>query len=169
MSARQGGDFLPAYRWLSEKIGHWPLFLAVGEAERDIRITGYQNQWLRLLSSSARGNEYRKAGQFPSYVLFSFTDMPGASFSDYHHWHAPLNGETGPEAEKKVLAPGRSDELWLRKARRAPGSVQAHVPALDLRTADRIWCRSDQVAEQLKAIGFDREKIEVRRLTVEES
>lgn len=167
MSSRESLDFLPAYRWLSHKIGHWPLFMAVGDDPWDLRITGYQNQWLRVLSSSAKGNVYRKAGESPSYVLFSFTQVPKASFSDYHAWHGPLNGGMGPEAEKSVLCPGRSEKLWLQKARRSPGSVQAHVPSLDLRRADRIWCRSQKVRKQLIGMGFDPKLVEVRRLPVQ--
>ncbi len=34
-----------AYGWLADRLGFWPLFLAVGETEEDRRVTGYQMQW----------------------------------------------------------------------------------------------------------------------------
>jgi len=168
ISLREGEDFfIPAYSWLAGQIGHWPLFLAVGNDDDAMRITGYQNQWRRILSSSATGNTYRRKGEFPSRVLFSFHDLPEVSFSDYHNWHIPLNGgEEEEDIERLVLAPGRSSELWLRKAGRRPGSVQGHVSKLDLRSADRIWCRSRKASKQLQEIGFAPERIEVQRLNI---
>lgn len=172
MSLSDGEDewgYVAAYRWLAQRIGHWPLFLAVGSKEDAVRITGYQNQWARLLSSSAQGNQYREPGQFPSTVLFSFAKLPDVSYSDYYNWHTPLNDPRvdRPEVDRQVLAPGRSEDNWLRKASRQPGSVQGHVPRLDLRTAERVCCRSQEARQQLIALGFDPNRVITERLSVD--
>ncbi len=57
---------------------------------------------------------------------------------------------------------------WLRLARRTPGSVQAVVSELDLRTADEIWAPSQRVARSLLQRGFDRDRVRVQRLRVGE-
>ncbi len=54
---------------------------------------------------------------------------------------------------------------WLRHARRG-APVQAVVPALDLRTAAALWCRTAAERRRLAALGFAPERIAVRRLTV---
>jgi len=166
-------QFKDAYAWLAKRIGYWPLFLSVGDDPDAWRMTGYQSQWSRLLSMRHQDGQriatYRQPGEFPSLVLFSFDQLPPASFSSYHWWHCVLNG---PEAvtkqeERKILRPHYSKEDWLRKAARSPGSVQAHVPQLDLGQAQRIWCRSLAAKKQLVEQGFDQKIIQVKRLAVD--
>jgi hypothetical protein len=50
-----------AYRWLEGRIGFQPLFLAAGFQEWQIQMTGYQDQWRRLIGydSEAEGKIYR--------------------------------------------------------------------------------------------------------------
>jgi len=159
----------PAYDWLAERIGFYPLFLAVGDHEDALRITGYADQFRR---------KHRPAG-VRNRALFSFADLPEPlAFQDYDAWHFPLGGtmEIGTHRREVIVPPywerailkaswRRSD--WLRRARRAPGSVQAAVPELDLRAADRIWCRNQATRGRLIAMGFAPERVEVRRLRVE--
>lgn len=170
MTKRWGDtDFMPGYAWLAERLGYWPLFLSVGEDAEALRMTGYQNQWARVLSVSIRGNTYRKKGEYPSNVLFSFRDLPDLDYTDYSAWHLPLSdpGSTNREEEAEIMAPGRSSALWLQKARRKPGSVQAHCPSLDLTSADRIWCRSQEAKRHLVRLGFAEPIVEVKRLRVD--
>lgn len=169
MTKRWGDDYyLESYRWLERRLGYWPLFLSVGDNPQALGMTGYQNQWARLLSISKHGNTYREPGQFPSTVLFSFSHLENPVFTDYDWWHEPLNDPRleDPSTETRVMSPQRSRELWLRKARERPGTVQAHVRSLDLRRADRIWCRSQQARRHLRNLGFPAERVEVHRLPV---
>jgi len=159
----------PAYDWLAERIGFYPLFLAVGDVEKVSRITGYDDQFRRKHRPRRLRNK----------VLFSFADLPEpVRFQDYDAWHFTIGGamELGTHHREVVVPPywerlilkrsyRRSD--WLRLARRHPGSVQATVPQLDLRRADRIWCRNKDTARRLARMGFDPERIEVRRVRVE--
>lgn len=162
-----------AYSWLSQRIGHWPLFLSVGDDPSAWQMTGYQSQWARLLSERYQEGKriatYRKPGDFPSLVLFSFPCLSQASFSSYYWWHCALNGAeaVSKEEEEEMLRPRYSTDDWLKKAVRSPGSVQAHVPQLDLGQAQRIWCRSLKAKQQLIKQGFDPEIIQVKRLAVD--
>lgn len=171
------------YRWLADRVGFWPLFLGVGCHAWDLQLTGYQNQWRRILSQSRDETIYRRAGEFPNMVLFSFEDAPpGAVFSDYHAWHIVLNAidwaarvghelglrPLGVSVERQVLKPSWSRADWLRKARRAPASVQAVVPELDLATATAIWGRNQPTRRRLIDLGFSAERVAVRRLRVED-
>lgn len=171
-----GGDvednFYQAYKWLEGQIGHWPLFLSVGDHPEAWYMTGYASQWEKILTlryqDGKRIATHRKAGEFPSLVMFSYKDTPPqASFSSYHWWHCALNGPASQEEEKEILRPAYSAQDWLKKSKRSPGSVQAHVPQLDLSAAERIWCRSQKAKKQLMDRGFDREKIQVKRLSVQ--
>jgi len=83
--ARQEADkeLLPAYEWLEERIGFFPLFLAIGNQEWRLRMTGYQDQWKRFLSYDfeAKKRIYRHKGEFPNYCLFSFDEGTEGTFS----------------------------------------------------------------------------------------
>ncbi|MBF0208609.1 MAG: hypothetical protein HQK53_17180 [Oligoflexia bacterium] len=54
--------FEQKYKWLEKQIGFYPLFMAVGRRNDDLRMTGYQNQWRKVLSRSRDGNTYREKG-----------------------------------------------------------------------------------------------------------
>jgi hypothetical protein len=184
-----------AYGWLAEEVGFPPLFCSAGGTEEDIRITGYQGQWARVVSSSMyrdctrrwrRRSSLRKAGEAPDLVLMGFRDLPGARFQDYGAWHVILNssepcrpadgpwahrslrmGAVGPRARASVLKPSRSSSDWLRDAQRRPGCVQAVVPELDLRAAASVWCRRQRTARLLAGMGFDPSIVHVVRLRIE--
>lgn len=83
-----------AYAWMADRCGFWPLWLAVGDDEVARRLTGYPNQWRRLLVSAPDPERCldRRRGDVPSDVLFSWADAPaGVVHSDYHNWHLVLN------------------------------------------------------------------------------
>lgn len=162
--------FEPAYDWLAERIGFHPLFLSVGDCEDAWRMTGYDAQFHRT----------RKAEWVRNKVMFSFADLPEPlSFQDYAAWHVALGGvhlgsgrthhrevSVSPYWERAILKRSYRRSDWLRMARRDPGSVQAAVPELDLRSAERTWCRNKRTARELERMGFAPERIQVRRMRV---
>jgi hypothetical protein len=164
-------DFKDAYRWLEKEVGFYPLFLAVGSTEEDVRMTGYQNQWRRLLSTGPDGNTYRKKGDFPNFVLFSFENVEGI-FTDYAAWHLVLNSSYNnyqiTEYEKRLIF----KHSWVRsrlvrKARKEHHSVQLITPKLYLPDAGRVWVRNQETKKGLESKGF--ENVKVKRLSLEGS
>lgn len=106
--------YIRTFRWWERKMGFYPMFLAVGSTELDIRMTGYPNQWCKIIESSSKNiggkkvklpnggfktvggrwlqiNKLRKAGTFPNYVLLSFDNVDGV-FTDFDAWHIAMNG-----------------------------------------------------------------------------
>lgn len=163
-------DLKDAYFWLEKEVGFYPLFLAVGATEEDIRMTGYQNQWRRILSSGPDGKEYIKRGEFPNDVLVSFENIDGI-FMDYDYWLLVLNSghknyQMTDYETRLVFKPSWPTSKWLRKARKNPHSVQLVTSRLYLPGASRIWVRNRQTEGLLTSIGF--ENVEVKRLLLEE-
>lgn len=160
--------FKGAYSWLEKQIGFHPLFLSVGETEEDIRMTGYQNQFRKILTESKDGKTYRKKGEYPNFVLFSFDEVKGV-FLDYMNWHIVLNSSHRDykitDYEKRlVLKPSWNKSKWLLYAKRNPHSVQLVVSRLDLRKAERVWCRNKSTKKKLEEMDFT--PVEVKRLEV---
>lgn len=163
-------DFEGAYRWLEKEVGFYPLFLAVGPTEEDKRMTGYQNQWRRLLARGKDLREYRKKGEIDNQVLLSFLNISDGIFMDYEYWHIVLNSalndyEVNKWVKKLIFRPTWNKNRWLDYAEREPHSVQLIVPELDLREAEVVWVRNRKTQEELKNIGFP--NVEVRRLAVD--
>ncbi|MEK6846302.1 MAG: hypothetical protein AABY26_06065 [Nanoarchaeota archaeon] len=163
--------FKDAYSWLEKEVGFYPLFLAVGATEEDIRMTGYQNQWRRILSGGSNGKTYRKRRILPNEVLFSFEEIDGV-FMDYGYWHIALNAAHNnyqiTDYEKKLIfKPSWSKSDWLRKARKTPHSVQLVTPKLYLPDAHRVLIRNQQTKKLLESMGFD--GVEVGRIVLENS
>jgi hypothetical protein len=152
-------DFRKAYLWLEKEVGFYPLFLAVGATEEDIKMTCYGDNWIAKTS--------RKKGEFPNNVLFSFNDVKGV-FTDYQYWHFILNANNKNYSmtyhEKKLIfKPSWKESDWLRKARKEPHSVQLVAPKLYLPDASRIWVRNNATRSLLNKLGF--QNIEVRRIS----
>ncbi len=163
-------DFKGAYSWLEKEIGFYPLFLAVGTDDEDIRMTGYQNQWRIILSEGNNGKEYQKKGDFPNYALFSFEEIDGV-FMDYNNWHIALNAghksyQMTDYEKRLIFKPSWPKSKWLRKARKEKCSVQLAAPELYMPDAGRIWVRNRQSKELLASMGFG--NVEQRRLLLEE-
>jgi hypothetical protein len=172
----------PAYDWLAERLGFYPLFLAVGSTDDDRRMTGYQDQWRQLLGYGPEGRVYRRRGQISSRCLFSWSRMPtDLVFLDFGYWHVILNAVSSDleRAEARVLLQPWFDERslfrrswatsdWLRRARR-DGGVQAVAQELDLRTSDEVWCRNREARNRLLLQGFAAERVRVRRLALNEN
>lgn len=144
--------------------------LTVGATEEDIRMTGYQNQWRRILSDGPNGKEHRKKGDFPNDVLFSFENIDGV-FMDYDKWHLALNAgyknyQMTCYEKKAIFKPSWPASKWLRKAKKDPHSVQLVAENLYLPDAKRIGVRNQQTKNLLESMGFG--NIVVRRILLEE-
>lgn len=172
-------SFRDACLWLEEQVGFYPLFLAVGTTEEDIRMTGYQNQWGKVIGSKIIGkradgtyiqrNILRGKGEFPNDVLFSFEDVDGV-FMDYMYWHLVLNASHKnyrmTDYEKKLIfKPSWPRSKWLGKARENFHSVQLVTPTLRLPGAERVWVRNKQTRRLLESMGF--EDVGVKRVLLE--
>jgi len=172
-SPKHADEYLKgAYLWLEKEVGFYPLFLSVGTTDEDIRMTGYQNQWRRILSEGQgpKGKEYRRKGESPNNVLFSFEDVDGI-FMDYDYWHIVLNAghknyQITDYEKRLIFKPSWLKSKWLRKARKEPHSVQLITPELCLPDAERIWVRNQQTKKLLTAMEFN--NVESRRLILEE-
>ncbi|HMW91213.1 MAG TPA: hypothetical protein PLC15_11415 [Candidatus Obscuribacter sp.] len=175
-------DFLPAYRWAEERLGFFPLFLAVGPEEA-VSMTGYVNQWQRYIGTERKddgtiANVYRRKGEFPNNVLFVFGKEAVAAheavFTDYMAWHIVLNetmnqhlheAKIGVQAVRSLFKKSWSMARWYNHSRKALHDVQLLVPRLDLRQAQEVWVRNKSTARKLKAMGFA--NVKVKRLPVE--
>lgn len=161
-----------AYSWLEKQVGFYPLFLSVGPTEEDIRMTNYQDNWRVKIFE----DEYRKAGEFPNNVLFSFEDVDGV-FVDYQWWNLVISSghvdyQMTDDEKSLIFKPSWRKSDWLREAtkERDPEKeshwVDLVTPTLYLPDAKRIWVRNNQTKKQLETMGF--ENTEVRRLLLEE-
>jgi len=161
---------MPAYEWLAEQIGFFPHFLSVGKDEYAIRRTGYPDQWMvrdggDVVDGEYRKN-YRKKGEFPNTVLFSFDHLEGI-FIDYNYWHIALNtcpnGRSVTKSETKwILKPSWTRQRWLRAALTRP--VDLVVPELPLEDAARVRVRNCATKGLVEAMGF--RNVEVVRTLV---
>jgi hypothetical protein len=148
--------------WLEKQIGFYPLFLAYGETDEDIRMTGYQQNWMRVISSRYQCGknivEYVKKGEAKNYILFSFESVQSPVFIDYDEWFCVLNSYPSYDIKKSVVKrlfkPDWNREQWTKKVRREPHHVMVVVPHLDLRLANRIWARNKKTVTELHKIGF---------------
>lgn len=166
-------DLRGAYLWLEREVGFYPLFFAVGSTEDDIRMTGYERQWNKIIGSEVIGmrengtfiQRYILRDTFPNYVLFSFEKLDGI-YMNYDYWHLVLNAENRDyqitDHEKRLIfKPSWSKSKWLREARKEPHSVQMVTPAMYLPDASRSWVRNQQTKKHLEQMGFY--DVEVKR------
>lgn len=158
-------DFQAAFDWLASEIGFRPLFMSVGPGIDALYPTGYDYNWCFKLGP----NTYRRRGDFPNDVLFSYSDAPpGAIFTDYDAWHMVLHRALTstlpptPYESRQILKRSWPMSRWLRQARNYPGSVQVVVPHLDLRAASRIWVRNQPTRAEMERRGF--QHVTVRRI-----
>ncbi len=110
---------LPAYEWLAEQIGFFPHFVSVGNNERALYRTGYQDNWKVWTGGDFIEGKfqktYRKKGEFPNVVLLSFNHLEGV-FMDYNSWHIAINACTNGRSVsanemKMILKPS-----WTNRA-----------------------------------------------------
>lgn len=181
-------EYLPAYRWLEQETGFFPLFLAIGTVEEAVYVTGYSNQWRVYIGGEpSEGGSwrkiYRKAGEFPNYVLFALplSALAGSSaetakgsftgvFTDYQWWNIVLtdcmNGtEVGQKLKRTLFKKSWARSKWLSTAAKDGHLVQVVAPQIDLDQAAFVWARNQETAEALRKMGFA--NVQVKRLPVE--
>jgi hypothetical protein len=166
-------DFMPAYEWLAEQIGFFPHFVSVGTDESALYRTGYQDQWrIRDGGDFVDGEyqkNYRKKGEFPNTVLFSFDHLEGI-FMDYNYWHIAINactngGSVAKNETKWILKPSWTRQRWLRAMMDRTHIVDLLVPDIPLDKAARVWVRNRATQKLMEAKGF--QTVEVTRTRVE--
>lgn len=162
-------DFELAYQWLEKQIGYYGIFMAAGE--QSLPITCYDWQFRRAVPSERHRND----------IMVGYKELPEVRFSDYDNWHLVLNavigaytrpeemrmGEVSDYVRRLVLKPSWRQSDWFRAVRQGRVYAQAHVPALDLRQADVIWCRNTPAKKELIRRGFDEEQVTVKRVKVD--
>lgn len=163
-------DFLPAYRWLEQQIGFFPLFIAVGDSDDARWATGYQNQWRVRVGYDFENRRpiYRRKGELSNEVLFSFADNDGI-FYDSGWWTVVLNAclnshSVDKQTRRCLFKVSWSKSRWLCKAKKNPGTVELVVPELDLSKANQIWVRNQKTKRVVETLGFC--NVEVRRIYV---
>ena len=159
-----------AYLWLEKELGFYPIFLSVGTTDEDIRMTGYQKQFQKIISRSNKGNTYRKKAEFPNYVLFSFEEIDGV-FTDYNAWNMILisgnkDGNITQYEKRLILKPSWNKSKWLNHAKKHPYHVQLVTDKLDLTLAKRIFVRNKITKNLLEDMGFN--QVSVKRLKVDQ-
>lgn len=148
-----------ANKWLEKQIGFAPIFMAVGNTEEDVYMTGYQNQWGKILTQSKDETTYLQRGQFPNRVLFSFKDISDGVFIDYMNWFIVLNSgyrdyQIKDHETRSIFRKSWSRSDWLRYTGRNPHSVMLVVPQLDLTKADHVSVRNKMTKLTLENLGF---------------
>lgn len=151
-----------AQGWLAEHIGYWPLHVGLGPPVR--HWAGYEAQF-------APGPA---GGPIPWRVMFSFRAPPPALlFHTQELWSIHLasltQDETGAmevpalsETQRaRVFRRDWDQARWLECGREDPESVCAVCPRLDLRSADRVLCPSEQATQVLLDRGFAEERLRV--------
>lgn len=179
-------EFKPAYLYLQQTLGFYPLFFAVGEANEAIdndggavRVTGYQNQWRRWLGGEHVDGVYRKryrqAGEAPNLVLFalpveSLVGQLDTAFTDYTWWNIALgdllNGRpVERQCERILYKRSWANHRWLARARKDGHDVQFLSNRLDFSKVEFVWTRNRKTACVMREKDFER--VEVKRLLLE--
>jgi hypothetical protein len=166
-----------AFSWLADEIGFYPHFLSYGNEEAEA-LTGYTNQWARIMSGSMVNGEWknvlRKKGENWNTVLFQFEleALADPVFTDYDWWcrckDAVENGGQPWRREyKRCFRRTWSKRDWLRRAHKKPCDVQVLVSVIDLRKACEVWVRNKATQKKLVDMGFS--NVIVKRLPILES
>ena len=163
---------LPAYEWLAEQIGFFPHFVSVGNSERALYQTGYQDNWRvwtggDIIQGENRKN-YRKKGEFPNLVLLSFDYLEGV-FMDHMSWHIAINACTNGKSVstremKMILKPSWTDRHWLRAAMKTH-SVELLIPEIPLDKAAGVRVRNLSTQKLMEKKGF--RNVKIARIPVE--
>jgi len=155
-------DFLPAYEWAEERLGFFPLFLAVGRLEDIAWMTGYQDNWRVVTGGETVEGVYRKIcrkkDEFPNLALLSFESVEGV-FMDYDYWHIALNAcmngsRISRQEESWIFKHSWTKSRWLRAALAGTHPVQFVTPVLPLTDAREIRVRNMATRRLIEKRGF---------------
>jgi hypothetical protein len=160
-------DFLPAYRWLKDVIGFFPIFFSVGKNLHDLYMTGYNTQFCTY-ECWGFGNKGPRRRNQPNLVLFSFKNVTGV-FTDFDVWEYFLKKSIDEpkflklmrehsEAKKyilnKLFKKNWTKKRWIEEAIECPYEVQLLSKTIDVRRADRVLCRNQATKEYLEEHGY---------------
>ena len=157
-----GSYLVPAYEWLAEQIGFFPHFVSVGMNRDALYRTGYQDNWRVCSGGEFVNNQYqktyRKSGEFPNNVLFSFDNLEGI-FMDFDYWHIAINECTnGGNVSKRemdwILKPTWTQKRWLRAATDQTHSVDLLVPEIPLNKSAKVQVRNRATQKIIETMGF---------------
>jgi len=180
--------FIPAYTWWHDTFGFWPIFLAVGNGPNTLGMTGYPNQFGRVISS--RWDEKRKRsvrtlrpkGDMRNYVLLSFEEAECLPHN-FDTWEniicfssplpLPIGVERDPALPPYAKIPKqyvkslvgqtkRKLSNWIKLAKKKDGRVQACAPRLDMTKVIEIKVRNQKTKKLLENIGY--QNVEVLRV-----
>jgi hypothetical protein len=165
-------DFLPAYEWVEERLGFFPLFLAVGRLDEIAWMTGYQDNWRVVTGGETGESGYRKIcrkkGEFPNLALLSFESVDGV-FMDYDYWHIALNAfmngsRVSRQEESWIFKHSWTKSRWIHAALAGTHQVQLVTPALPLTEAREIRVRNTATRSLIEGRGFG--EVRVYRIPV---
>ncbi|MDO9324521.1 MAG: hypothetical protein Q7T80_06135 [Methanoregula sp.] len=165
-------EFLPAYEWVEEITGFFPIFYAVGEIDAVVTMTGYADNWRNLTGGEMVNGRYQKTynrkGNFPNLAAFSFDTIDGI-FMDFQSWHIALNacmngGSVTPAEQRMIFKPSWTRSRWIRAALNGTHSVQLVAPELPLTLAKRGYVRNSKTKRIVERMGFP--DITVKRVKV---
>jgi hypothetical protein len=165
-------EFLPAYEWVEEIIGFFPIFYAVGQINAALPMTGYADNWRYLTGGEMVNGIYQKTynrkGNFPNLALFSFDTINGI-FMDFQSWHIALNacmngGNVTPAEQRMIFKPSWSRSRWIRAALNGTHLVQLIAPELPLPLAKRGYVRNTKTKRIVERMGFP--DITIKRVKV---
>lgn len=166
-------DYHKAYTVWEKLFGFYPLFLAMGRGAKTIELTGYANQFGRVVScrydrrKKKRVRDRRPKGSSPNLVLLSFDHCAGVAHK-FDTWEDVLcwafNSGKCPKryTDRLIQQAKRGLGSWVNSAKRKDGYVQICVPRLEPKTASRVWVRNQKTKKSLEARGY--RNVEVRRL-----
>jgi hypothetical protein len=71
---------IEAFGWIEKQVGFYPLFMAVGRTETDLKMTGYHRQFKR------KPDPYRTDESQPRAVFSYRKPPPNGVYTDYPNW-----------------------------------------------------------------------------------
>jgi hypothetical protein len=157
--------YIPSYTYLSNLVGFWPHFVAVGRKLEDIYLTGYYNQFYKKINRyDKKTNKYKKIKNNLNYVLLCYKNLDGI-FTDYDMWEDFVcsighldNGikdifKSEKWAVKRLLKPSWNKPDWVRFVNK--NHVQLITSFIDTSKADAIFCKNKKTVDKLEEKGFN--------------
>lgn len=170
---RAGQGYENSYKVWSDTFGFHPIFLAMGCGKETVEITGYPNQFSRVIACGYSQEKKRRVltlrpkGECPNRVLLSFEHVGGlahkfTTWEDVLFWS--FNSGKCPVRYLRRLKSQtqRPLESWMRSARKRDGYVQLCTPSLNPRSAARVWVRNQKTKKLLEKLGY--QNVEVQRM-----
>lgn len=162
-----------AYVVWAKTFGFYPLFFAMGRGPKTIEMTGYPNQFGRVISSGYDSHKkkpvrtLRPKGEMLNNVLLSFEHCDGIAHK-FDAWNEvlcwALNDGKCPRryVSRLIQQSRRSLSYWCSVAQRKDGFVQMCAERIDPKTACRVWVRNLETKRALDDLGY--RGVEVRRV-----